>query len=481
MAFAANGGTIVTAGWDGTVRQWQAQSGKEIRRWEVPKADIGKSPIINPSRIREVVLSPDGKSIAALRNDLVVVVWDAASAKEVYRFGPLVTSTAFSPDGNLLAYAELASQGQYFTGIIHVLDLATGKELMKLPGHLTQVSSLAFAPDGKTLISRGSVLMGLRAGEPQETKYIRFWDLARGKERQIQLAESHIRGFTLSPDGRMLAATADAEPGNTIRLWETATGRLRGQVSADARYLSAVAFSPDGNTLACGDFDGRVWLWDAFYGKEVGKLQGHGGWVNSVVFSPDGKTLVSGSLDTTALVWDVSRFTQHGKTGELQLVDLESCWKDLGAEPAIAYRATGRLLSSPAAVVEFLRERLKPTPGEGQRIAQLIRDLDSDQFKTRDAAMTELAKLGEAAAPAMDNAITATATLELRQRLELLLGKLDGTGFPPETLRQMRAVEVLEHIGTPEAQTVLEGLAQGDAHVRLTQEAKAAVLRLKKR
>ena len=114
VAFAANGATIVTAGWDGTVRQWEAQTGKEIRRWEVPMADIGKSPI-SPTRMRKVVLSPDGKFIAALRSDLVVVVWDAASAREVYRF-PGPSSMAFSADGKLLAYGEIAAQEIPFVG-----------------------------------------------------------------------------------------------------------------------------------------------------------------------------------------------------------------------------------------------------------------------------------------------------------------------------------------------------------------------------
>jgi WD40 repeat protein len=201
---------------------------------------------------------------------------------------------------------------------------------------LTQISSLAFAPDGKTLISRGMVLQRMTAREPQETKYIRFWDLARGKELQMQLAESNIRGLTLAPNGRILAATADDESAKTIRLWETDTGRLRGQVSVDGRYLCAAAFSPDGNTLASGDSSGTVWLWDTFSGKELVQLQGHGGWVCSVAFSPDGKTLASGSMDTTVLVWDVSRFTQRGKTGELQPAAPQSCWKDLGGGPDVA-------------------------------------------------------------------------------------------------------------------------------------------------
>jgi WD40 repeat protein len=121
----------------------------------------------------------------------------------------------------------------------------------------------------------------------------------------------------------MLAATADETgEGRSIRLWETATGRLRGQVSVDVRYLCAAAFSPDGNTLASGDVSGRVWLWDVSSRKVLVQLQGHGGWVHSVAFAPDGKTLASGAMDTTALVWDVSRFTKRGKSGELQPADM---------------------------------------------------------------------------------------------------------------------------------------------------------------
>jgi WD40 repeat protein len=92
VAYAPNGATILTAGWDGTVRQWEAPTGKEIRRWEVPRADIAKSPYA--TGMREVVVSSDGKFIAAVRGDWVVVVWDATSAKEVYRF-PGASAVAF--------------------------------------------------------------------------------------------------------------------------------------------------------------------------------------------------------------------------------------------------------------------------------------------------------------------------------------------------------------------------------------------------
>ena len=311
VAYALDGSTILTAGQDGTVRQWRAQTGKEIRRWEVPPSDIEKAHI-SPLGMRQVVVSPNGKFIAAVRGDWVVVAWDAASAKEVYRF-PSASCVTFSPDGKLMAYGEIAAQKLDPSGVIHVLELGTGKELMNLPGHLTQISSLAVVPDGKTLISCGVVLHGMNVGGPQETNYIRFWDLVGGKERPIHLAESHARGLALSPDGRILAATGNDESAGSIRLWQAATGRLRGQVTVAGRYLSTAAFSPDGHRLAFGDFDGVVWLLDTDSGKVLVRLAGHAARVLSVAFSPDGKSLVSGSGDTTALVWDVSRFAQRGE------------------------------------------------------------------------------------------------------------------------------------------------------------------------
>ncbi len=99
-----------------------------------------------------------------------------------------------------MAYGEIVAQDNDPSGVIHLMDMGIGKELMNLRGHLTQVSSLAFVPDGKTLISCGLMLIGdvprmMGAREPQETKYIRFWDLARGKERPTQMAESRTRRF----------------------------------------------------------------------------------------------------------------------------------------------------------------------------------------------------------------------------------------------------------------------------------------------
>jgi hypothetical protein len=108
----------------------------------------------------------------------------------------------------------------------------------------------------------------------------------------------------------------------------------------------------------------------------------------------------------------------------------------------------------------------------------LITHLGNEQFKVREQAMKELEKLGEVAAPALQKAITRDSPLEVKRRLEVLLEKL--TNWPAETLRQVRAVEVLEYVGTAAARRVLERLVrEGAPEARLTREAEAALRRLK--
>src|SRR5262249_25734834 len=111
---------------------------------------------------------------------------------------------------------------------------------------------------------------------------------------------------------------------------------------------------------------------------------------------------------------------------------------------------------------------------------QLIQELDSKTFTARQKAVDELEKLGALAEHFLRTAQTEKPSLEVGRRLEQILDRLRGPVTAPERLRELRAVEALELIGSAEAQKVLEKLAGGAAEAALTQDARAALDRLKK-
>ena len=79
--------------------------------------------------------------------------------------------------------------------------------------------------------------------------------------------------------------------------------KLRSTLKGHTEVAYAVAFSPDGKTLASGSLDNTIKLWDVTTGRNTATLNGHSGGVTSIAFSPDGNTLASGSMDTTMKLW----------------------------------------------------------------------------------------------------------------------------------------------------------------------------------
>jgi WD40 repeat protein len=499
-AFSPDGKRVVTAGWHSVLHFWDTATGKPVSHFEGHDHAVWAG-----------AFSPDGKALATVSDEPFVRLWDlsAGRARRLAFGWSGLRSVAFAPDGKTLAASPLA-WGEW-PGLC---ELSTGRLLRRftperdLPG-----GAVAFAADGRTLAaSTGSCK-------------VRFWDAATGRERSRPF-EGQMDGtgsslgervqFVLAPDGRTVVTTRGRDENSGVVAWDVAAGKERMRladrglpvaVSPDGRHVAlvsdadlillslatgaelwranrgdrrgrAAAFSPDGKTLAVARGDGAVDLWETISGQRRARLAGHEGVVHFVAFAPDGARLASGGEDHTVLLWGLT----DGGPARLTAEQADGLWAALGGEAAAAYRAVRALAAAPDQALPLLRDRLKPAaPVEAAQVNALLKLLDSDSYEARRRASAGLEKLGRPAARLLRKAVQAgDCSAEVRRRVGELLNKLDRSPPPAAELRALRAVEVLERIGSPEARRLLEALGQGAEGARQTEEARAAARRLRR-
>jgi WD40 repeat protein len=303
VAFSADGSLLAVADLRAVIHLWDVAAGKE-------KAALKG----HREYVLALAFSADGKGLTSAAADGTLKAWDLATNREraAGQIGlRLLAAAAISPDGKSLATtASTTVRGQEkLGGQVQRWDLTTGKQLGTLPGHPLDTARVAFAPDGKRLLSGGSKPGPVQPGESSAEAMVseaKVWDLGTGKEVFT------VRGGSLvavwSPDGKRLA-TEDWEKNTAlIRVYDAATGKelavLRGQ---GRDPLNHAAFSPDGKLLATAGADKTVRLWDAAAGKELAVLKGHKESVAQVHFSPDGKVLAAAAGDGTVRLWKLKQ------------------------------------------------------------------------------------------------------------------------------------------------------------------------------
>ncbi len=242
-----------------------------------------------------------------------------------------------------------------------------------------------------------------------------------------------------------------------------------------------MAFTGDGKTLITGGFDKTVKLWDMVTRKERVTLKGHTDVVTGVAVTSDGKTAASGGAEKDIRFWDVSEWTQAKRKAEkLAETDLHQAWAELASDDAAkAHLAIGRLVGAAPQTIPFLQKSLPADSLLSGRIIRWVADLENEDFDIREQTTKELESVGDLAGPALRKALQENRSPEVRTRAERLLDRLQTPEAALRRLQNVRAVSVLEYIGSPEAQKVLEQLAQGVPDAELTQDAKASLQRLK--
>ncbi|HEX3313692.1 MAG TPA: WD40 repeat domain-containing protein [Gemmataceae bacterium] len=222
--------------------QGDARAGKKVTLWDV---DRDKKIAVLAVAGAVCRFSPDGKALATGSETEMLRLWNAADGREIRLFqGPVgngVLPLAFSADGKLLA----TSCGVWSSDTsIRLWDVTTGSERTRAVGHRLDITCLAFAADGKTLVS----------GSLDQT--VRIWETATGKEiRKYDDHKAAISAVTISSDGRTIASCDQA---GVTHVWDAITGNIllqfRGQSAGPkARAsVSVLAFSPDGKSIWIG-------------------------------------------------------------------------------------------------------------------------------------------------------------------------------------------------------------------------------------
>ncbi|MFI5386754.1 MAG: WD40 repeat domain-containing protein [Fimbriimonadales bacterium] len=250
-----------------------------------------------------ISFAKDGSSLWCVAG-LRAMLWDLSSVepKKVMKYHSdaqygdpewhpdVCMAMATSRDGKTIATGD-------YRGRVKVWDAATGAVKATGKGSTTEIQSLAFSPDGQTLV-----------GGCTDTMYV--WNAATlATKATLDIKNGgHMRFIAYSPDGKTIFTGGS---GGRLSLWNAATGTLKRTIQVPIRGItgiyedmSAAALSPNGALIVTGGQTSGFVI-DVATGKVLGRLP-HEGQVYGVAFSHDGKYVATSSFDMTVKLWDAA-------------------------------------------------------------------------------------------------------------------------------------------------------------------------------
>jgi WD40 repeat protein len=290
VGFNRSGDRILSCAADGTVRIWNAGS-----------MLIRTTRITHLAEIYTAVFSTDERFIITggrdrtlkrswLKTGCAINTFEGRSSR--------IHSVVFSPDGRLLLSA--------MRGQVNCWDMTTGRlrQIFKAklykddPENIfkdqhpqsMQLSSVGFSPDGSQVVSLGI-----------DGTY-HAWRLATGnKIKTPERYATKLSTVAYSPDKRYSARGT-----RIIRVRDTENGRVIRRLDGHKKWVTAIAYSPDGRSILSGDAGGNLILWNVMMGIAVKRFSGHSAAVTSIDFSKAGRFVATGSWDNSCRIWDVA-------------------------------------------------------------------------------------------------------------------------------------------------------------------------------
>jgi RNA polymerase sigma factor (sigma-70 family) len=283
LAYSPDGKVLASVG-SGVLRLWDAASGKLLGDATIPENEF----------FTQSVFCDDGKTV--LVHGAGSFHWfDARTGKEVRRadIGPGKAHGCLSPRGDAVAFVRGAKE-------VLLYDLSSGKERRAWKTERNWDWELAFSPDGKTL---AAIDWDQKRPFNDQRRTVVLLDTATGQRRcEIAWGTERLGKLTFSRDGKRLMAH---HLGGGVRVWSTATGELLSSLTAPNPGLVITAFTPEGDAVALGSQYVGVPLLDLRTGKELANFRAHPT-VTALAFAPDGKTLATAGGVGAIMQWDLA-------------------------------------------------------------------------------------------------------------------------------------------------------------------------------